>query len=228
MGRDIREKTPRESSSEGMVPAPIIIKLPVGTKKLTAENMKQISNLHVPASPQVQTQVQQHIHQHHQIPIIKLEDLETLQTLEHRDQEYDNRIAERTPIDELRAGKHSLPIWAEGLFDQTTPGQPRRRRKLTHLTAGEKILRRKLKNRVAAQNARDKKKTAYEDLRADDEELRAMMEELRRSQQEQRSQISELMRENKELKLRLGDGDSAIGSSSNSMCSGSSPEVPVR
>merc|ERR1712210_90448 len=176
--------------TEAMVPAPIIIKLPVGTKKLTAENMKQISNLQVPAQ-------QQQVQQHHQIPVIKLEDLETLQTLDHRDQEYDNRIAERTPIDELRAGKHILPIWADGLFDQTPPGQPRRRRKLTHLTAGEKILRRKLKNRVAAQNARDKKKTAYEDLRSD----------------------------NKELKLRLGDGDSAIGSSSNSMCSGSSPEV---
>jgi len=141
--------------------------------------MKQISNLQVPA------QQQQQVQQHHQIPIIKLEDLETLQTLDHRDQEYDNRIAERTPIDELRAGKHILPIWADGLFDQTPPGQPRRRRKLTHLTAGEKILRRKLKNRVAAQNARDKKKTAYEDLRSDNEELRAMMEELRRTQQEQ-------------------------------------------
>jgi len=220
----VNANSQKSDQKEGMVPAPIIIKLPVGTKKLTAENMKQISNLHVPAAHQVQ---QQHIHQNHQIPIIKLEDLETLQTLEHRDQEYDNRIAERTPIDELRAGKHSLPIWAEGLFDQTTPGQPRRRRKLTHLTAGEKILRRKLKNRVAAQNARDKKKTAYEDLRSDNEELRAMMEELRRTQQEQMSQITELMRENKELKLRLGDGDSAIGSSSNSICSGSSPEERV-
>lgn len=210
----------KSDQKEAMVPAPIIIKLPVGTKKLTAENMKQISNLQVPAQ-------QQQVQQHHQIPVIKLEDLETLQTLDHSDQEYDNRIAERTPIDELRAGKHILPIWADGLFDQTPPGQPRRRRKLTHLTAGEKILRRKLKNRVAAQNARDKKKTAYEDLRSDNEELRAMMEELRRTQQEQMSQITELMRENKELKLRLGDGDSAIGSSSNSMCSGSSPEVRV-
>merc|ERR1712210_198368 len=99
-----------------MVPAPIIIKLPVGTKKLTAENMKQISNLQVPAQ-------QQQVQQHHQIPVIKLEDLETLQTLDHRDQEYDNRIAERTPIDELRAGKHILPIWADGLFDQTPPPQ---------------------------------------------------------------------------------------------------------
>jgi len=78
-----------------MVPAPIIIKLPVGTKKLTAENMKQISNLQVPAQ-------QQQVQQHRQIPIIKLEDLETLQTLDHRDQEYDNRIAERTPIDEVK------------------------------------------------------------------------------------------------------------------------------
>jgi len=171
------ESSHKSDPKDAMVPAPIIIKLPVGTKKLTAENMKQISNLQVPAQ-------QQQVQQHHQIPIIKLEDLETLQMLD-RDQEYDNRIAERTPIDELRAGKHILPIWADGLFDQTPPGQPRRRRKLTHLTAGEKILRRKLKNRVAAQNARDKKKTAYEDLRSDNEELRAMMEELRRTQQEQ-------------------------------------------
>ncbi|CAG5087836.1 Oidioi.mRNA.OKI2018_I69.PAR.g11644.t2.cds [Oikopleura dioica] len=222
-------KDSKSEQQEVMVPAPIIIKLPVGTKKLTAENMKQISNLQ-----RVPAQQQQHFQSSPQclsngqgIPVIKLEDLETLQSLDHRDQEYDNRIAERTPIDELRAGKHSLPIWAEGLFDQTTPGQPRRRRKLTHLTAGEKILRRKLKNRVAAQNARDKKKTAYEDLKSDNDELRAMMEELRRTQQEQRAQIAELLRENKELKLRLGDGDSAIGSSSNSICSGSSPEERV-
>lgn len=197
-----------------MVPAPIIIKLPIGTKKLTAENMTQISNF-----AQVPTRV---------IPIgipLKIEDYSLITQLD-RDEEYDNRIAERTPIDELRAGKHPLPVWAEGLFDRTPPGQPRRRRKLTHLAAEEKILRRKLKNRVAAQNARDKKRIAYEDLRSENEELRTIISELRRQNDQCQSKINGLVRDNKQLKSRLGDDDSAIGSGS-SICSGSSPEERV-
>ena len=80
---------------------------------------------------------------------------------------------------QLKAGKHRLPVWADGLFEVTPVGQPRRRRKLTHLTQEEKILRRKLKNRVAAQNARDKKKTESEGLKTENDDLRALVKQLR-------------------------------------------------
>ena len=71
-------------------------------------------------------------------------------------------------------------MWAEGLFDVTPEGQPRRRRKLTHLSPEEKVLRRKLKNRVAAQNARDKKRNEAETLRSENDELRNLVKKLQR------------------------------------------------
>ena len=62
----------------------------------------------------------------------------------------------------------------------TPEGQPRRRRKLTHLSPEEKVLRRKLKNRVAAQNARDKKRNEAETLRSENDELRNLVKKLQR------------------------------------------------
>lgn len=47
---------------------------------------------------------------------------------------------------------------AELLGDDIGPSGPRKRERLTHLSQEEKMDRRKMKNRVAAQNARDKKK----------------------------------------------------------------------
>jgi len=67
----------------------------------------------------------------------------------------------------------------------TPAGQPRRRRKLTHLTQEEKILRRKLKNRVAAQNARNKKRSESEGLKSDNDDLRALVEQLREERLQQ-------------------------------------------
>ena len=48
----------------------------------------------------------------------------------------------------------------------------RKRANLDHLSPEEKLMRRKLKNRVAAQNARDKKRVKMEDMESDVERLR--------------------------------------------------------
>ncbi|CAB3987792.1 X-box-binding 1-like [Paramuricea clavata] len=68
------------------------------------------------------------------------------------------------------------------------PGCPRKRRRLDNLTPEERALRRKLKNRVAAQTARDRKKARMTEL----EESLALFEE----------QNKKLMKENKDLKVR--------------------------
>jgi len=165
-----------------MVPAPIVIKLkPVQTKRLIASTLQQ---------QQQQPQKQQII--------------TTSKQNEVKLTIYDSRIAERTPIDELKAGKHRLPVWADGLFEVTPVGQPRRRRKLTHLTQEEKILRRKLKNRVAAQNARDKKKTESEGLKTENDDLRALVKQLRQRDIERQLETEALQRENRILRAKLG------------------------
>jgi hypothetical protein len=64
------------------------------------------------------------------------------------------------------------------LFDATPEGMPRRRRRLGHLSNDQKMLRRKLKNRVAAQNARDKKKTESENLKLENEKLLRLVQKL--------------------------------------------------
>merc|ERR1711892_1594017 len=48
----------------------------------------------------------------------------------------------------------------------------RKRANLDHLSSDEKLMRRKLKNRVAAQNARDKKRVKMEDMDSDLERLK--------------------------------------------------------
>merc|ERR1711874_857248 len=60
---------------------------------------------------------------------------------------------------------------------------PRKRANLDHLSPEERMLRRKLKNRVAAQNARDKKKAQCEDM----EKLINQMKEERRKLVEENS-----------------------------------------
>lgn len=51
---------------------------------------------------------------------------------------------------------------SEGSEDSDKPA--RKRANLDHLSPDEKLMRRKLKNRVAAQNARDKKRVKMEDM----------------------------------------------------------------
>merc|ERR1712061_900671 len=87
----------------------------------------------------------------------------------------------------------------------------RKRANLDHLSPEERLTRRKLKNRVAAQNARDKKKAQCEDM----EKLINQMSEERRKLVEENSRLQEinsklqldnasLQEENTELKQRLG------------------------
>lgn len=86
----------------------------------------------------------------------------------------------------------------------------RKRANLDHLTSEERLMRRKLKNRVAAQTARDKKKTQTDDMERIISELQAdkksLMEENSRLQcsntQLQVENVS-LQEENMDLKSRL-------------------------
>jgi len=54
--------------------------------------------------------------------------------------------------------------------------EPRKRQKLDHLTQEEKMLRRKLKNRVAAQTARDRKKARMDEL---EDEVSALQNQIK-------------------------------------------------
>ncbi|CAI2348742.1 unnamed protein product [Caenorhabditis sp. 36 PRJEB53466] len=82
-------------------------------------------------------------------------------------------------------------IVAELLGDDFGPTGPRKRERLNHLTQQEKMERRKLKNRVAAQNARDKKKErsskiedVMRDLVEENRKLRVENEKLRRENEQ--------------------------------------------
>merc|ERR1712242_221400 len=107
-------------------------------------------------------------------------------------------------IFQLRSGMYQLPDWAEGLFDITPEGQPRRRVHGTHLTNDEKVLRRKLKNRVAAQNARDKKRDESERIKIENEQLHQTVQQLNGEAQVRETELDRLRRENAELRARLG------------------------
>lgn len=90
------------------------------------------------------------------------------------------------------------------LNNSTTDGQPRKRKRLDNLSAEERALRRKLKNRVAAQTARDRKKARMTEL----EELVAQLEKenktLRLDNESLRKHSEAVAIENSELRVRLG------------------------
>ncbi|KAM4054153.1 X-box-binding protein 1 isoform 2-T2 [Anomaloglossus baeobatrachus] len=81
---------------------------------------------------------------------------------------------------------------------------PRKRQRLTHLTPEEKALRRKLKNRVAAQTARDRKKARMSELEQQVLDLEMENEKLLIENKHLREKSHGLLSENQELRERLG------------------------
>ncbi|KAF4790600.1 X-box-binding protein 1 [Turdus rufiventris] len=98
-----------------------------------------------------------------------------------------------------------LPAGADpGLAGMETTQPARKRQRLTHLSPEEKALRRKLKNRVAAQSARDRKKARMTELEQQVVELEEENQKLLRENQLLRERTCNLARENQELRSRLG------------------------
>ncbi|XP_061625204.1 LOW QUALITY PROTEIN: X-box-binding protein 1 [Phyllopteryx taeniolatus] len=87
----------------------------------------------------------------------------------------------------------------------TSAGPPvRKRQRLTHLSPEEKALRRKLKNRVAAQTARDRKKAKMGELEQQVLELELENQKLHIENRLLWEKNKGLLTENVELKQRLG------------------------
>ncbi|XP_029916639.1 LOW QUALITY PROTEIN: X-box-binding protein 1 [Myripristis murdjan] len=87
----------------------------------------------------------------------------------------------------------------------SSAGPPlRKRQRLTHLSPEEKALRRKLKNRVAAQTARDRKKAKMGELEQQVLELELENQKLHVENRLLRDKTSGLLTENEELRQRLG------------------------
>ncbi|KAK2537923.1 hypothetical protein Q9966_005698 [Columba livia] len=106
------------------------------------------------------------------------------------------------------AGRH-LSVVLPAAAAPSPPGpeapQPaRKRQRLTHLSPEEKALRRKLKNRVAAQSARDRKKARMTELEQQVVELEEENQKLLLENQLLRERTCNLALENQELRCRLG------------------------
>ncbi|XP_030316784.1 X-box-binding protein 1 isoform X1 [Calypte anna] len=106
------------------------------------------------------------------------------------------------------AGRHLSVVLPAGAApsapDLQTPQPARKRQRLTHLSPEEKALRRKLKNRVAAQSARDRKKARMTELEQQVLELEEENQKLLLENQLLREKTCNLALENQELRCRLG------------------------
>ncbi|XP_028726437.1 LOW QUALITY PROTEIN: X-box-binding protein 1 [Peromyscus leucopus] len=106
------------------------------------------------------------------------------------------------------AGGRALPLMVSGsrAAGSEAGGAPqaRKRQRLTHLSPEEKALRRKLKNRVAAQTARDRKKARMSELEQQVVDLEEENQKLLLENQLLREKTHGLVIENQELRTRLG------------------------
>ncbi|KAM4710448.1 X-box-binding protein 1 [Discoglossus pictus] len=104
-------------------------------------------------------------------------------------------------------GAMMLPIHSPSSPEsESSEHPPRKRQRLTHLSPEEKALRRKLKNRVAAQTARDRKKARMSELEQQVVDLEMENEKLLIENEILREKSHNLVTENQELRQRLGLG----------------------
>lgn len=107
----------------------------------------------------------------------------------------------------LQTAAASLPLAVtEGLGIN---GEPKKRKRLTNLSPEERLMRRKLKNRVAAQTARDRKKQRMDELEVMLANIEAENKRLQAENEALRQKTGKLAVENTQLKERLGD--SSVG-----------------
>jgi len=83
-------------------------------------------------------------------------------------------------------------------------GEPKKRKRLTNLSPEERMMRRKLKNRVAAQTARDRKKQRMDELEIILAEIEAENKRLQAENDALKRKSGRLATENIQLKERLG------------------------
>lgn len=106
------------------------------------------------------------------------------------------------PMSPLLAGDF-IQLVKDEPEDRAGGKPPRKRQRLDHLTQEEKIMRRKLKNRVAAQTARDRKKLRMDQLETQIADLTEHVSELTNLASILSSKNTELLEENEALQEKL-------------------------
>jgi len=91
--------------------------------------------------------------------------------------------------------------------DDKNGSNPRKRKRLDDFTPQERMIRRKLKNRAAAQHARDRKKERMDHLEKVVGQLEVENKELKRNNEELRTNMHVLMAQNEELLEHLRKSD---------------------
>lgn len=109
----------------------------------------------------------------------------------------ETRIILKRPFDDECTGNELNNVFSSSV------GNGRKRQRLDHLTQDQKCLRRKLKNRVAAQSARDRKKAQMDELSVRVGQLERESEELVRQNDTLREQNELLSAQNALLVQRL-------------------------
>jgi len=117
---------------------------------------------------------------------------------------YDELLAnsEQVPLHEFQSlNSNQMPRFADGLFDSPPgPGLRRKRKRLSDFSDKEKQARRKLKNRIAAQSARDRKRYEADQNLKNMEELENEVRRLREDNRILRNENQQLREDNAGLR----------------------------